>query len=421
MLSLKYITENQEIVKKSLKAKNTKFNINELLSLDQKRKSLIADVEKIKSHRNILNKQISQLKKSKQNTSSLIKEMKRHSISIKKIDTNLNKILFEINDKLLFIPNIIHDTVPIGDESKNYIVREWGEKPMFDYKIKGHKDLCEINKLVDFKRAIKISGSGFPLYTDRGSKLERSLINYMIDTHVDNFYMELFPPFLVSSNSPKTTGNLPKFKNDMYYIDKDDLYCIPTAEVPITNIHYNENLLEDDLPKQYVAYSACFRREAGSYGKDTKGLLRLHQFNKVELVKFVKPSDSYNELELLVNDAEKILQELDLHYRVISLASEDLSFSASKCYDIEVWSPYENKYLEVSSCSNFESFQALRGKIKYRNKNTNKLEFVHTLNGSALATPRLLVSLLETYQNPDSSINIPEVLQSYFTSKKIDV
>ena len=421
MLSLKYITENKEDVNKSLKAKNIDFDLDNLLSLDIKRKSLISKVEKIKSKRNILNKNISELKKNNQNPSDLIDEMKEYSLSIKDIDSNLNVIISDLNNSLLYVPNIIHESVPIGDETNNKVVREWGKKPKFDFTIKSHKELCEINNLVDFKRAINMSGSGFPLYIDKGSKLERSLINYMLDTHTENSYTELFPPFIVSSKSPTTTGNLPKFKDDMYYIEKDDLYCIPTAEVPVTNMHYNENLNEDDLPKKYVAYSACFRREAGSYGKDTKGLLRLHQFNKVELVKFVKPDNSYDELELLVNDAEKILQELNLHYRVVTLASGDLSFSAAKCYDIEVWSPFEKKYLEVSSCSNFESFQAMRGKIKYRNKSTNKLEFIHTLNGSALATPRLLVSLLETYQNSESSINIPDVLQSYFKGKKINV
>ena len=235
----------------------------------------------------------------------------------------------------------------------------------------------------------------------------------MLDIHSKSGYIELFPPFLVNTNSPKTTGNLPKFSEDMYFIDNDNLYCIPTAEVPVTNIHINEILNEDNLPKKYVAYSACFRREAGSYGKDTKGLLRLHQFNKVELVKFVKPEESYNELELLLIDAEKILQKLNLHYRVISLASGDLSFSAAKCYDIEVWSPYENKYLEVSSCSNFESFQSTRGNIKFRNKKTNKLEFLHTLNGSGLATPRLMVALLETFQDENGNIKIPSILNQY--------
>lgn len=421
MLSLKYINENIEKVKSSIIAKNVDFNLDELLDLDDSRKKLINKVEVIKSKRNLLNKNISKLRTEKLDSSTLIKQMKFISESIKSIDSELNNVLNAISTKLLHIPNTIDDTVPIGSEDQNVVVREWGEKPSFNFDIKGHKELCELNELVDFKRAINMSGSGFPLYTKNGAKLERSLINFMLDLHIDNSYDELFPPFLVTSNSPQTTGNLPKFKDDMYYIEKDDLYCIPTAEVPVTNIHYNENLLESELPKKYVAYSACFRREAGSYGKDTKGLLRLHQFNKVELVKFVKPENSYSELEKLVHDAEKVLQALNLHYRVITIASGDLSFSAAKCYDIEVWSPFENKYLEVSSCSNFESFQATRGKIKYRNKETNKLEFVHTLNGSGLATPRLFVSLLETYQREDSSFKIPKVLQSYYKDKKFNV
>ena len=421
MLSLKYINENIEKVKSAMSSKNIDFNLDDLLDLDMKRKKLINKVEAIKSERNLLNKNISYLRKNNLDSTELINSMKSLSVSIKSIDIELNTVLDEINNKLLYIPNTIDDSVPIGGEDQNIIVREWGEKPSFNFDIKGHKELCELNELVDFKRAINMSGSGFPLYTKKGAKLERSLINFMLDLHIDNSYNELFPPFLVSSNSPTTTGNLPKFKDDMYYIENDDLYCIPTAEVPVTNIHYNENLLESELPKKYVAYSACFRREAGSYGKDTKGLLRLHQFNKVELVKFVKPENSYSELEKLVNDAEKVLQALNLHYRVITLASGDLSFSAAKCYDIEVWSPFENKYLEVSSCSNFESFQATRGKIKYRNKETNKLEFVHTLNGSGLATPRLFVSLLETYQCKDSSFKIPDILQSYYKDKKFNV
>ncbi len=421
MLSIKYIRENKEQVSKSLNAKNVKFDLENLIQLDDKRKSIITDVEKIKFKRNILNKKISDLKKNGDDAADLINEMKEYSLSIKNKDIELSNIESDLESKILYIPNIIHHTVPIGSESDNVVVREWGKKPEFEYDIKGHKELCEINNLVDFKRAAKISGSGFPLYTNEGAKLERSLINYMLDFHRDNFYVELFPPFLVSPNSPQTTGNLPKFKDDMYFVEKDDLYCIPTAEVPVTNMHINENFEEKDLPKKYVAYSACFRREAGSYGKDTKGLLRLHQFNKVELVKFVKPSESYDELESLLNDAEKILQSLNLHYRVVSLASGDLSFSAAKCYDIEVWSPYENKYLEVSSCSNFESFQAMRGKIKYRDKSNNKLEFVHTLNGSGLATPRLLVSIIETYQNSDCSISMPEVIVPYFNKNKINV
>ena len=419
MLSLKEIKDNIELVKKAIAAKNIKFDLDKLLSDDEKRIDIIQKVEGLKSERNVINKKIA-LKDNMEENISLMRDVSK---DIKSLDSQLNDLMKVINDNLLYIPNIIHDTVPIGkDESHNKVIREWGSKPEFDFDIKGHLELCEMHKLVDFKAASKISGSAFPLYTDIGAKYERSLINFMLDVHINEHgYKEVIPPFIVSASSPYTTGNLPKFKEDMYYIELDDMYCIPTAEVPVTNIHSDDILNEDKLPKKYVAYSACFRREAGSYGKDTKGLLRLHQFNKVELVKFVKPSESYDELESLLNDAEKILQSLNLHYRVVSLASGDLSFSAAKCYDIEVWSPYENKYLEVSSCSNFESFQAMRGKIKYRDKSNNKLEFVHTLNGSGLATPRLLVSIIETYQNSDCSISMPEVIVPYFNKNKINV
>ena len=414
MLSLKYITENTELVKEGIEHKKCDVNISDVLSLDKSRKSIINEVEKLKANRNNLNKEISKSRTGKSNFSNtLINEMKKISKEIKELDKQLDIIKNKLNNKLLYIPNIIHKSCPRGTVDDNVVVREWGEKPKFTFDIKDHKDLCEINNLVDFKRAANISGSGFPLYTNLGAKLERGLINFMLDIHSKSGYIELFPPFLVNTNSPQTTGNLPKFSEDMYFIDNDNLYCIPTAEVPVTNMHINEILNEDNLPKKYVAYSACFRREAGSYGKDTKGLLRLHQFNKVELVKFVKPEESYNELELLLIDAEKILQKLNLHYRVISLASGDLSFSAAKCYDIEVWSPYENKYLEVSSCSNFESFQSSRGNIKFRNKKTNKLEFLHTLNGSGLATPRLMVALLETFQDENGNIKIPSILNQY--------
>ena len=348
--------------------------------------------------------------------------MKNLSVKIKALDNDLNEFNDLISKKLLHIPNIVHNTVPDGaSESENVLIREWGEKPSFDFKPLSHLELCESLKLVDFKRAAKISGSAFSLYMDKGAKLERSLINYMLDLHIEEHgYTEIFPPFLVTPNSPLTTGNLPKFKEDMYHIEHDDLYCIPTAEVPITNMYSNEVLNEDQLPQKFVAYSACFRREAGSYGKDTKGLHRLHQFNKVELVKFSNPKNSYNELEKLLSDAEKILQNLKLHYRIVSLCAGDLSFSAAKCYDIEVWSPFEKKYLEVSSCSNFESFQAQRGNIKYRKKSDNKLDFVHTLNGSGLATPRLMIALLESYQNKNGLIDIPQDLIKYFGTGIID-
>jgi len=415
MLSIKYIKDNVDKVQQAIDSKNIEFNLDDVLKLDRRRRSIIGQVEQLKSQRNTKNKLISKYRKEKHSSSELINEMKEISSVIKDLDSELNNLEDDLNNKLLYIPNTLDDSVPIGkDDASNVIIREWGNKPTFDFDIKDHKDLCDINELVDFKRSVKMSGSGFPLYTKDGAKLERALINSMLDTHINKHgYSELMPPFLVTSNSPQTTGNLPKFKEDMYFIENDDLYCIPTAEVPVTNIHANEVLEEKDLPIKYVAYSACFRREAGSYGKDTRGLLRLHQFNKVELVKFVHPDNSYNELETLLADAEKILQKLNLHYRVVALASGDLSFSAAKCYDIEVWSPSENKYLEVSSCSNFESFQSRRGNIKFRNSKTNKLEFVHTLNGSGLATPRLMVSLLETYQRKDGTIEYPDSLKNY--------
>ena len=400
MLSIKYIEDNIDKVQHAIDSKNVKFNLSDVLNLNDKRKSIIREVEQLKSQRNIKNKLISESRKEKRDSSNLINEMKDISSVIKKLDSDLSNIEDNLNSKLLYIPNILDESVPIGkDESSNVVIREWGEKPDFDFDIKDHRELCSINRLVDFKRSVKMSGSGFPLYTNNGARLERALINFMLDEHVNNHdYIELMPPFLVSSNAPKTTGNLPKFKDDMYHIENDDLYCIPTAEVPVTNIYSNEVLDESDLPIKFAAYSACFRREAGSYGKDTKGLHRVHQFNKVELVKFCNPKSSYDELEMLLSNAEQILQDLNLHYRVIELCGADLSFSAAKCYDIEVWSPFEKKYLEVSSCSNFESFQAQRGNIRFRN-NENKLQHVHTLNGSGVATPRLMVSILENFQN----------------------
>jgi len=301
------------------------------------------------------------------------------------------------------------------------LVREWGESTEYDFELKNHLELGEALGLFDFERGAKIAGSGFPLYTGRGAKLERALINYMLDVQTDQHgYTEIFPPFLVRSESAITTGQLPKFSEDMYFSEKDGLWLIPTAEVPLTNIHKDEILNEDQLSINYAAYSACFRREAGSYGKDTRGFLRLHQFNKVELVKLVKPENSYEELEKLVIHAEYILQSLGLKYRVIELCTGDLSFSAAKCYDLELWAPGERKWLEVSSCSNFEDFQARRGNIRYRKANYKKVEFVHTLNGSGVATPRLLVALLETYQKEDGSIDIPKPLQSYLGAEVLD-
>jgi len=422
MITLKNIRENQDLISKKLKTKNFEVNkIEKLLNKDSDWREGLVLVEKLKEKRNSASKQISILKKENKPADDLISEMKNVSSKIKEIDSKNVELKMEIDNLLLDFPNIPHDSVPIGsDESSNKIIRTWGEKPKFEYEIKSHIEISEKLNLLDFKAGSKISGSGFPVYIKNGAKLERSLINFMLDMHVENGYDEMFPPFLVNSDSMQTTGQMPKFIDDMYQIPKDQLFCIPTAEVPVTNYYRSEQLDESELPVKFAAYSACFRREAGSYGKDTRGLLRLHQFNKVELVKFVHPDNSYNELESLLEDAEKVLQSLGLHYRVIELCTGDLSFSAAKCYDVEVWSPYENKYLEVSSCSNFESFQANRGSIRFRSSKTGKMEFVHTLNGSGVATPRLLVALIENYQQKDGTIKIPKALQRYMNISAIE-
>ena len=420
MIALKYIRENPQEMKNLLKSKKVDFDIEALLNKDKKWRELVLKCDNLKATRNKVSKEISKLKADKKDASNLITSMQATSSEIKNIDKEIDSLVSEINKDLLYIPNKIHESVPIGETEKdNIVIREFGQKPKFDFNVKDHLQIGEKLGMLDMERGAKISGSGFPLYVGMGAKLERSLISFMLDKHVDSGYTELFPSFLTTQDTTQVTGQLPKFKDDMYYIDKDDLYCISTAEVPVTSIHKNETLQENELPRKYAAYSACFRREAGSYGKDTKGLLRVHQFNKVELVKFVKPEDSYKELESLVLDAENILQLLGLHYRVIELNSSDLSFSAAKCYDIEVWSPAEQKYLEVSSCSNFESFQSRRGKIRYKDEATQKIEYIHTLNGSGVATPRLVVAILENYQQEDGSVLIPDVLKKYFNESTI--
>ena len=412
MLSLKFIRENIDKVKLSLEHKNVDFDLEALFSQDDKRRNLIQEVEKLKSERNIATKAIADVKKRNEDASNAIEKMRAVSEKIKFLDQDLKEIEREIENKLLFIPNVYHDSVPVGQtEDDNEFVREWGKKPEFTFTPLSHLELSEKHNLFDFKRATKMSGSGFPLYRGIGAKLERALINFMLNLHVEKHgYEELLPPFLTTREATTTTGQLPKFQEDMYHITGDDLYCISTAEVPVTNIHRDEQLEEENFPYKYTASSACFRREAGSYGKDTRGLLRLHQFNKVELVQFVHPERSYEILETLLYDAEEVLQALGLHYRIVTLCTGDLSFSAAKCYDIEIWAPGENKYLEVSSCSNFESFQSRRGNIRFRRSDTNRLDFVHTINGSGVATPRLMVALLETYQKADGSIEIPEAL-----------
>ena len=421
MLTLKFIRENKDLVEKSLNHKNSNINISEIIDLDENRRKLLKEVESYKAERNKVTSTISELKKNNKDSKNFIDNMRLLSEKIKNIEIELKVVNEKIESELFYIPNIIHDSVPIGtDEKDNIVIREWGEKPKFSFTPLNHLEIGEKFNLFNFKNSVKMAGSGFPLYIGIGARLERSLINYMLDFHIlNNKYTELMPPFLANYDAMKNTGQLPKFEDDMYNISQDNLFCIPTAEVPVTNIHQKDILNESDLPIKYVAYSSCFRREAGSYGKDTKGLNRLHQFNKVELVKFVHPNNSYSELELLLEDAEKILKSFNLHYRVIELCSGDLSFSASKCYDIEVWSCAENRYLEVSSCSNFEDFQSRRGNIRFRSNDSGKIEFVHTLNGSGIATPRLMIAMLEANQNKNGTINIPEVLHPYMDLKEI--
>ena len=422
MLSIDIIRDNPKEVEQGLARKGEKLLISEIIKLDESYRSDLAQANEMRAERNVASDKIARAKKLGENSDKAINAMRKLSQQIKVLEEKTQSSKNELDQLLLGLPNIPHESVPEGkDEKNNQLVREWGETLDRDFNIIAHLELGKALSLFDFERGAKISGSGFPLYTGKGAKLERALINFMLDFQTEQHgYTEIFPPFLVRPESAVTTGQLPKLADDMYASEKDDLWLIPTAEVPLTNIHQNEILSEDQLPINYTAYSACFRREAGSYGKDTRGFLRVHQFNKVELVKFVKPENSYKELEKLVGQAEAILQSLGLKYRVIELCTGDLSFAAAKCYDLELWAPGEEKWLEVSSCSNFEDFQARRGNIRYRRNSDKQVEFVHTLNGSGVATPRLLVALLETYQNKDGTIAIPEPLQPYFGNEVLD-
>jgi seryl-tRNA synthetase len=417
MLDMQFIRENPQLVKTSSANKNCNVDIDRLLELDKKRREIIKDVEALKNLRNTKSNEIAKLKKGKkeQEIAAVLTETKEISDKIKSFDEEKKKVEQEIESISIWIPNIPHKTVPHGkDSSENVVVYEWGKQPEFDFEPKDHIQLGTALDIIDFPRGAKITGTGFPVYKGLGALLERAIINFMLDTHVlKNGYKEIFPPFLVNSQSLFGTGQLPKSQDQMYYIQEDQLYCIPTAEVPVTNLHKDEILNAGELPIKYCAYSACFRREAGSYGKDTKGFLRVHQFNKIELVKITTPETSYEELEKLRSDAEGILQALGLKYRVLLLCDGDLSFAAAKCYDLEAWAPGEKKYLEVSSCSNFEDFQARRINIKYRPSPNEKPKFVHTLNGSGLATARILVAILESYQTAKGTIRVPEVLQKY--------
>ena len=413
MIDPRIIREKPEIVYESLKKRGVEFDIETLLNIDEKRRKLIQETEKMKNEKNELSDEIARLKKGSFSPSDKIEHLRVLGKTIENIEQQLRVVEKKWEDRLLMMPNIPHSTVPVGrGDEENKVVRVWGEKPAFDFQPLAHWDIGEKLDILDFKRAAKITGSRFTLYKSLGALLERALINFMLDLHTKEGYIEVLPPFMVNRETMTGTGQLPKFEEELFKLEGLDYFLIPTAEVPVTNIHRDEILKEDELPLKYVSYTPCFRKEAGAHGKDTRGLTRQHQFNKVEIVKFAHPEKSYQELEGLLQDAENVLKQLRIHYRVSMLCTGDLGFSASKTYDIEVWLPGQNIYREISSCSNFESFQARRAKIRYR-KTGGKIDFVHTLNGSGLAVGRTVMAIMENFQKIDGSITVPEVLRPY--------
>ncbi|HPD18194.1 MAG: serine--tRNA ligase [Candidatus Goldbacteria bacterium] len=415
MLDIKRIRDNPQEIKDGIKKKGTSPEIiDEILEMDKKRRSIIGEVERLKAKNNKVSGEIAKLKKEGKDTSDIIIEMKEVTNKIKQLDDDLQNVEQKLNVKLLYVPNVPHPSVPEGpDEKSNMEIRKWGKRPEFNFKPKPHWEIAEYLDILDNERAAKITGARFTLYKGRGALLERALINFMLDVQTkENGYTEIFPPILVNRDSMTNTGQLPKFENESFVTNDPEYFLIPTAEVPVTNVHKDETLKEKDLPIYYTAYTPCFRKEAGAYGKDLKGIVRMHQFNKVELVKFVHPAASYDELEKLVVNAESILQKLNLHYRVVLLSTGDMSFASSKTYDLEVWHPGAERYWEASSCSNFEDFQARRARIRFKDKD-NKTSFVHTLNGSGLATSRLLPAIVENYQTENMEVIIPEILRPY--------
>lgn len=422
MLDIKFLRANLEEVKEKLKFRGEDLNdFDKFEELDQRRRALIVETEDLKSKRNEVSQQVAVLKREKKNADELIAEMREVGDRIKVLDTELRDVEAVLENLLLSIPNIPHKSVPVGDsEDDNVEIRTWGSIPQFKFEAKPHWDLADELNIVDFERAGKVTGSRFVFYKGLGARLERALASFMLDLHVEEHgYEEILPPFIVNRASMTGTGQLPKFEEDAFRIESEDYFLIPTAEVPVTNMHRDEIVDGEDLPISYAAYSACFRSEAGSAGRDTRGLIRQHQFNKVELVKFVKPENSYEELEKLTGHAEKVLQLLGLPYRVLSMCTADLGFTAAKKYDIEVWLPSSETYREISSCSNFESFQARRANIRFRREVKGKPEHVHTLNGSGLAIGRTIAAILENYQQADGSVVIPEVLRPYMGGKEV--
>ena len=420
MLELRFIRENLSLVKEKTERRGIKDSrIEDFEAVDTKRRKLLGELESMRNKRKTVSSEIAVLKKENRDADSLIADMRGAGERIKDLEKQVKEVEESLNEIVMGIPNLCHDSVPVGmDDTENEEIRKWGKIPEFGFDPKPHWEIGENLGILDFERAAKLSGARFALLKGFASRLERALINFMMDLHTQKHgYVEVLPPFMVNSASMTATGQLPKFEEDLFKAQDWDLYLIPTAEVPVTNIHRDETLAEKELPVKYCAYTPCFRSEAGSYGKDTRGLIRQHQFDKVELVKFTRPEESFDELDELLADAEEVLQLLKLPYRVVTLCTGDLGFSAVKTYDIEVWMPAQDKYREISSCSNFGDFQARRGGIRYRPKNSKKSALVHTLNGSCLAVGRTLAAILENFQRDDGSIYVPEILEPYFEQR----
>jgi len=415
MLDRKFIRENIEKVEEALKSRQMESPLDRFEELEEKRRDILYENEKLRHKRNVNSDKIGELKREGKDASHIIEEMREVSDQIKEYDEELDEIETELNDILLRIPNIPNETVPVGvDEEDNKEIRQWGEPREFDFEYKAHWELGEDLDILDFERGGKVTGARFTFMKKAGARLERSLINFMIDLHTqEHDYSEVFPPFIANAESMTGTGQLPKFEKDMFKLNGLPYYLIPTAEVPVTNMYRDEILQKEDLPIYHTAYSACFRAEAGAHGRDTRGIIRQHQFNKVEMVKFVDPETSYDELERITSDAEDVLQKLELPYRVVALCTGDLTFSSAKTYDLEVWMPAYDTYREISSCSNFEDFQARRAGIRFRPEPDASTKYVHTLNGSGLAIGRTVAAILENYQNEDGSVTVPEVLRPY--------
>lgn len=413
MLDIKIIRENPDKVKAALKTRNADYDcyIDEILEIDEKRRKLSTETDALKAEQNKVSKQIPIMKKNGENTDAVMAEMKEISEKIKNDNAVISELEAKQRDTLLRIPNIPSETTPVGkDDSENVELRKWGEPSKFDFEPLAHWDIGKNLGILDPETAAKVTGARFHFYKGLGARLERAVISYFLNTHAENGYTEVLPPYMVNRASMTGTGQLPKFEEDAFRVANNDYFLIPTAEVPVTNMHRDEIISGDKLPIKYCAYSACFRAEAGSAGRDQRGLIRQHQFNKVELVKFVDPATSYDELEKLTNDAERVLQGLGLPYRVVALSTGDIGFSSAKTYDIEVWMPSYNRYVEISSCSNFEDYQARRAAIRFKNSPKDKAQFVHTLNGSGVAVGRTVAAILENYQNAGGSVNIPEAL-----------